>query len=78
MEGVFIVKHEGRYQMLLAVWARQNESGDVGYIPKGIGISYDCVIASADSVYGPYGPPYTVITAGGHNNVFEGHDGRWW
>jgi len=78
LEGVFVVKHGGRYHMLLAVWARENELGEVGYFRQGAGISYDCVVASADSIYGPYSDHYTAITAGGHNNLFVDHQGRWW
>ena len=78
MEGVFVVRHEGRYHMLLAVWARRNEAGEVGYFAGNPGISHDCVVASSDCVHGPYSRRYTAITAGGHNYVLQGHDGQWW
>ena len=78
MEGVFVVKHDGLYHMLLAVWAQRNEAGEVGYFAGNLGVSYDCVVASSASVYGPYGRRCTAITAGGHNSLFPDHDGQWW
>lgn len=53
-EGVFLFKHGGKYHMALAIWTM--DEGDhiaysVGSIPQKV--SYDCVVASADNVYGP-------------------------
>jgi len=39
-------------------------------------VSYDCVIASSDSPYGPFGERYTSISGGGHNNFFLDKQGR--
>ena len=40
--------------------------------------SYDCIISTADNVYGPYSERYNAITGGGHNNLFQDKDGNWW
>ncbi|MDR1682248.1 MAG: hypothetical protein LBS25_02515, partial [Candidatus Symbiothrix sp.] len=40
--------------------------------------SYDCVISTADNIYGPYSERYNAITGGGHNNLFKDKDGNWW
>ncbi len=40
--------------------------------------SYDCIISTADNVYGPYSERYNAITGGGHNNFFQDKDGNWW
>ena len=72
-----IFKARGKYHLCLAIWTM--DEGDhleysVGSVPQKV--SYDCVIATADSVYGPYGERYTAITGGGHNNFFVDKDGR--
>ena len=76
-EGAFIFKARGKYHLCLAIWTM--DEGDhleysLGSVPQKV--SYDCVIATADSVYGPYGERYTAITGGGHNNFFVDKDGR--
>ena len=75
-EGVFIFKHGGKYHMALAIWT-MDEGDYVGYTPGSVPqkVSYDCVIASADNVYGPYSERYTAITGGGHNSFFTAKDG---
>ena len=78
-EGVFLFKHGGKYHMALAIWTM--DEGDhiaysVGSIPQKV--SYDCVVASADNVYGPYGERYTAITGGGHNSFFTAKDGTFY
>lgn len=75
-EGVTIFKHHGKYHMALAIWTM--DEGDhveysVGSIPQKV--SYDCVVASADNIYGPYSQRYTAITGGGHNTFFTAKDG---
>lgn len=78
-EGVFIFKHEGKYHMALAIWV-MDEGDYVGYTPgsKPQKLSYDCVIASADNIYGPYSERYTSITGGGHNSFFTAKDGTFY
>lgn len=75
-EGAFLFKEDNRYHLCLAIWTM--DEGDllqysVGSIPQKV--SYDCVVASSDNIYGPYGPRYTAITGGGHNNFFWDKNG---
>ena len=39
---------------------------------------YHCMIAQADSIYGPYGPRYLAVPHGGHNMLFKDKEGQWW
>lgn len=82
IEGVWLDKHEGKYQLLQTVWSvshadstysyiRNNKRGDKLY-------SYDVVIAESDHIYGPYGPRYPAILQGGHNNLFRDKNNNWW
>ena len=76
-EGVSLFKYGGKYHLLLAIWT-MDEGGKAGYFPgsKEQKLSYDCVIASSDNIYGPYSERYTAITGGGHNTIFRGKDGK--
>ncbi len=78
-EGVFIFKRAGLYHMALAIWTME-EGDHAGYVPgdKSRKLSYDCVIASATNVYGPYSERYTSITGGGHNSFFTAKDGTFY
>lgn len=83
IEGAFIFKHDGKYHLVQAIWAHRTAAGDTyveqkGLTNKNTRYSYDCVIATADNVYGPYGKRYTAITGGGHNNLFQDKNGKWW
>lgn len=84
IEGVTMVKHHGKYQLMQTVWSvRQKEGKDefayVEFEQKGKDFySYDVVVAEADNIYGPYGPRYPAILQGGHNNVFTDKNGNWW
>ncbi|MGN0188470.1 MAG: family 43 glycosylhydrolase, partial [Candidatus Cryptobacteroides sp.] len=74
IEGAFIFKYDGKYHLVQAIWAHRTVEGDTyvekeGLTDKSTRYSYDCVIATADSVYGPYGKRYTAIVGGGHNNL---------
>jgi xylan 1,4-beta-xylosidase len=62
-EGAYLFKANGRYYMAAAEF----ENGD-----------YNCYIASADNVRGPYGDRYLAIPHGGHNSFFKDKDGDWW
>lgn len=78
-EGVFMFKHAGKYHMALAIWT-MDEGEYAAYTPgsKEQKLSYDCVIASADNIYGPYSKRYTSITGGGHNSFFTAKDGTFY
>lgn len=83
IEGAFIFKHKGKYHLVQAIWSHRTAEGDTyvekpGLTSKETRYSYDCIIASADNVYGPYGPRYNAVTGGGHNNLFRDAKGRWW
>ncbi|WP_367183805.1 family 43 glycosylhydrolase [uncultured Bacteroides sp.] len=83
IEGAFIFKYEGKYHLVQAIWAHRTKEGDTYVEQKGVTnkntrYSYDCVIATADNVYGPYSKRYTAIIGGGHNNLFQDKDGNWW
>ena len=83
IEGAFVFKYEGKYHLVQAIWAHRTKEGDTYVEKKGVTnkntrYSYDCVIATADNVYGPYSKRYTAIIGGGHNNLFQDKDGNWW
>jgi beta-xylosidase len=66
-EGAFLTKINGRYHLICA------ESNLHGKYK-----TYDCMGASADSIYGPYGDRYLAIPHGGHNMLFQDAQGQWW
>ncbi len=66
-EGAFITKAQGKYLLLCA-----------DFNPAPGGKTYDCMAASADSIYGPYGERYLAIPHGGHNMLFQDTQGQWW
>lgn len=83
IEGVFITKHNGRYQLLQTVWSVKKADGTFSYLRNDKNrqdslYSYDAIVAEADNIYGPYGPRYAAILQGGHNNIFKDRDGNWW
>ena len=83
IEGAIIFKHDGKYHLVQAIWSHRTSEGDTYVEKKGVTnkktrYSYDCVIATSDNVYGPYGKRYNAITGGGHNNLFQDKDGNWW
>lgn len=83
IEGAFIFKYNGKYHLVQAIWSHRTKKGDTYIEKKGVTnkktrYSYDCVIAIADNIYGPYGKRYTAIIGGGHNNLFQDKDGKWW
>lgn len=81
-EGAYIVKHDGRYHLIQTYWSFLKPDGKFSYLGPQYNHpsrhSYDVIVASADNIYGPYGPRYTAIVEGGHNNFFQDRDGRWW
>jgi len=66
-EGAFITKIGKRYYLVCA-----------DFLGQGKDRMYDCVVASADSVYGPYGDRYVAVAHGGHNMLFKDLQGQWW
>lgn len=80
IEGVYIIKHNNKYHLLQTVWSVKQEDGTYTYLRKGDKDlnSYDVVVSTSDNIYGPYGPRYTAIIEGGHNNVFQDRNGDWW
>jgi beta-xylosidase len=82
IEGVWLDKYEGKYQLLQTVWSVKRPDGKYTYTgnqgnSKEV-YSYDVVVAEADNIYGPYGPRYPAILEGGHNNLFKDTNGEWW
>ncbi len=83
VEGAYIFKHDGKYHLVQAIWSHRTEEGDTYVEKKGVTsaktrYSYDCIISTADNVYGPYSERYNAITGGGHNNLFQDKKGNWW
>lgn len=81
-EGVYIVKHDGKYHLVQTYWSFKKPDGKYSYLGPQYNHpsrhSYDVVVATADNIRGPYGPRYTAVVEGGHNNFFKDRDGRWW
>jgi len=83
IEGVYMTKHDGKYQLLQTVWSVLKPDGDYTYVRddrkdlKSLH-SYDVVVAESDNIYGPYGPRYPAIIEGGHNNIFTDGNGDLW
>ncbi|MDD3322874.1 MAG: family 43 glycosylhydrolase [Paludibacter sp.] len=84
IEGATIFKKNGKYQLVQAIWSfrlpdrKETYIEQQGIAGKKMRYSYDCIIATADNIYGPYSNRYNAITGGGHNNLFEDKDGNWW
>lgn len=83
IEGVFITKHNGKYQLLQTIWSVKKADGSFTYLrddKKDLNslYSYDVVVAEADNIYGPYSERYPAILEGGHNNIFKDRQGEWW
>ena len=82
IEGVWLDKHNEKYQLLQTVWSVPKANNTYSYIrddkiSKSLH-SYDVVIAESDNIYGPYGPRYPAILEGGHNNLFKDENNNWW
>jgi len=81
IEGASIIKHDGKYHLIQAIWAHLMPDGRETYaVPNKTETcySYDCIIATADDIYGPYSERYTAVTGGGHNIIFRDKDDLWW
>lgn len=66
-DGAFMFKKDGRYHLVAA-----GIHGRIG-VP-----CYDTWVATADSIYGPYGPRLLAVPHGGQATMFEGPDGQWY
>lgn len=81
-EAVSIVKFAGKYHLVQAYWSFQKPDRRYSYFGPQYNtpsrFSYDTVAASADNIYGPYGPRYTVAVGGGGGNFFQDAQGQWW
>lgn len=66
-EGAFITKMDGRYLLVCADFNRGPN-----------GQTYDCMIASSDKLFGPYGERYLAICHGGHNMLFKDGERNWY
>ncbi|MCM2678711.1 family 43 glycosylhydrolase [Echinimonas agarilytica] len=91
LEGAYIVKEGGQYHLILSAFSTELPDGSYNYQAGRKGnvypnnkemwehfYSYDVIVASANSPYGPYSERYTSIVGAGHNNFFKDQDGRWW
>ena len=67
-EAAFITKINGRYHLICADFIKWD----------GKTATYDCMAASSESIYGPYGDRYLAIPGGGHNVLFKDIDGKLW
>jgi len=67
-EGAFITKINGGYILSAADWVLEPDGHR----------RYDCFVAAADNIYGPYGHRYIAIPHGGHNMFFKDVHGQWW
>ena len=66
-EGAMVAKIGGRYQLVCAE-----------FNPGPGEDTYDCMIASADRLEGPYGDRYKALPHAGHNTLFKDKQGKWW
>jgi len=67
-EGAFLTKINGRYHLICAGFNKWDEKTQ----------TYDCMAASSDKIYGPYGDRYLAVPGGGHNVLFKDGQGNWW
>ncbi|MGQ8338249.1 family 43 glycosylhydrolase [Sunxiuqinia sp. A32] len=82
-EGVNMYFKNGIYYLMAAEW--NCESPKKGHVfgntddnRRTADGRYDCMIAMADNITGPYSPAYIAIPHGGHNNIFDDFDGNIW
>ena len=85
-EGAFLFKANGKYHYVTTSWSVRKEGSDLYTYDhrnsfRGKRLydlhSYDPLVASADSIYGPYGEMRNVLSGGGHGNFFQDHAGQW-
>ena len=66
-EGAWLFKANGRYYLSCAEFNKRDGAR-----------TYDCMIASADSLDGPWSDAYLAIPHAGHNMFFKDKQGKWW
>jgi xylan 1,4-beta-xylosidase len=67
-EAAFVTRINGRYHLICADFIKWD----------GKTTTYDCMAASSENIYGPYGDRYLAVPGGGHNVLFKDADGKWW
>ncbi|MCU0376783.1 MAG: family 43 glycosylhydrolase [Bacteroidales bacterium] len=82
-EGVNVYYREGRYYLMAAEW--NSEGPGNGHILRSTNENrraadgrYDCMIAVAEKLTGPYSKPYIALAHGGHNMIFDDFEGNTW
>ena len=66
-EGAFLTKWGKRYVLVCAEFNNRD----------GVN-AYDCMIATSENLFGPYGDRYLAIPHAGHNMIFKDLKGNWW
>lgn len=82
-EGACLFKHEGRYHLGFSISAHRQPEGHyslrhAGHGDRRIPCGYQFVVASAESIHGPYGKRYSALVNGGHGCPFQVRGGEWW
>lgn len=67
-EGAFLTKNDGKYILLCAEFNSRSDSLS----------TYDCMVAVAENINGPYSDRYLAIPHAGHNMIFKTPDGQWY
>ncbi|TFH49847.1 MAG: hypothetical protein E4G92_01185 [Bacteroidia bacterium] len=82
-EGVNIYKKDGIYYLMAAEW--NSEGPDRGHILRNTNVNrraadgrYDCMVAMAENISGPYSESYIALSHGGHNMIFDDFEGNIW
>ncbi|MCG6186308.1 family 43 glycosylhydrolase [Maribellus maritimus] len=80
-EGVNMYYKNGLYYLMAAEW--NCESPKKGHVFGNTDVNrrtadgrYDCMIAMAENITGPYSEAYIAIPHGGHNMIFDDFDGN--
>ena len=68
-EGAFLFKADGRYYLSCAEFNKRGPQGQR---------CYDCMVATAGNLSGPWSEAYLAIPHGGHNVFFQDKQGHWW
>jgi len=82
-EGVNVYSKKGKYYLMAAEW--NSEGPENGHLLRTTNENrraadgrYDCMIAIADKLTGPYSKSYIAIPHGGHNMIFDDFEGNTW
>lgn len=81
-EGACLFKSKGRYHLGFSISAHlvggRYTLRHAGHGTRDVPCAYQFVVASSNSLHGPYGPRYTAIVNGGHGCPYRDRDGEWW